>query len=156
MFKKAAKSSPLGFRNSTIFGGSSCGTQAPEHGLSNCGTWVQLLCSMQNLPRPGMESMFPDQGSNLCPLYWQEDSYPLHHQGSPRVPSLGLCLYQEHGVQPLPSGSTSLVEQEKARCGDTPENGLPPLTVRPFPHKSALEQAFVKSWEQKLELSHLG
>ena len=28
--------------------------------------------------------IFPDQGSNLCPLHWQADSQPLHHQGSPR------------------------------------------------------------------------
>ena len=27
--------------------------------------------------------VFPDQGSNLCPLHWQVDSYPLRHQGSP-------------------------------------------------------------------------
>ena len=27
--------------------------------------------------------MFLDQGSNRCPLHWQVDSYPLHHQGSP-------------------------------------------------------------------------
>ena len=27
--------------------------------------------------------IFPDQGSNLRPLYWQADSYPLFHQGSP-------------------------------------------------------------------------
>ena len=27
--------------------------------------------------------IFPDQGSNLCPLHWQADSQPLHHQGSP-------------------------------------------------------------------------
>ena len=27
--------------------------------------------------------IFPDQGSNLCLLYWQEDSLPLSHQGSP-------------------------------------------------------------------------
>ena len=26
--------------------------------------------------------IFPDQGSNLCPLHWQEDSQPLHHQGN--------------------------------------------------------------------------
>ena len=26
--------------------------------------------------------IFPDQGSNPCPLYWQVDSYPLYHQGS--------------------------------------------------------------------------
>ena len=24
--------------------------------------------------------IFPDQGSNLCPLHWQADSQPLHHQ----------------------------------------------------------------------------
>ena len=27
--------------------------------------------------------VFPDQGSNPCPLHWQADSYPLHHRGSP-------------------------------------------------------------------------
>ena len=27
--------------------------------------------------------IFPEQGSNLCPLHWQADSSPLHHQGSP-------------------------------------------------------------------------
>ena len=27
--------------------------------------------------------IFPDQGSNPCPLHWQADSQPLHHQGSP-------------------------------------------------------------------------
>ena len=30
--------------------------------------------------------IFPDQGSNPCPLHWQVDSQPLRHQGSP--PSL--------------------------------------------------------------------
>ena len=29
--------------------------------------------------------IFPDQGSNLCPLHWQADSQPLCHQGSPQV-----------------------------------------------------------------------
>ena len=27
--------------------------------------------------------IFPDQGSNPCPLHWQADSQPLLHQGSP-------------------------------------------------------------------------
>ena len=27
--------------------------------------------------------IFPDQGSNPCPLHWQADSSPLRHQGSP-------------------------------------------------------------------------
>ena len=26
--------------------------------------------------------IFPDQGSNLCPLLWQVDSLLLHHQGT--------------------------------------------------------------------------
>ena len=29
--------------------------------------------------------IFPDQGSNPCPLHWQVDSQPLHHQGSPQI-----------------------------------------------------------------------
>ena len=28
--------------------------------------------------------IFPAQGSNPCPLHWQADSQPLHHQGSPQ------------------------------------------------------------------------
>ena len=28
--------------------------------------------------------ILPDQGSNPCPLHWQADSQPLHHQGSPQ------------------------------------------------------------------------
>ena len=27
--------------------------------------------------------IFPDLGSNLCPLHWQADYYALHHRGSP-------------------------------------------------------------------------
>ena len=27
--------------------------------------------------------IFPDQGSNPCPLHWQAESQPLHHQGNP-------------------------------------------------------------------------
>ena len=42
--------------------------------------------------------IFPDQGSNPCPLHWQADSQPLRHQGSPRVFSIPL-----HPVCPEPS-----------------------------------------------------
>ena len=31
----------------------------------------------------GACGIFPDQGSNPCPLHWQADSQPLCHQGSP-------------------------------------------------------------------------
>ena len=29
--------------------------------------------------------IFPDRGSNPCPLHWQADSQPLRHQGSPKI-----------------------------------------------------------------------
>ena len=29
--------------------------------------------------------IFPDQGLNPCPLHWQADSQPLHHQGNLKV-----------------------------------------------------------------------
>ena len=32
---------------------------------------------------PAACGIFPDQGSNPCPLHWQADSQPLRHQGSP-------------------------------------------------------------------------
>ena len=35
--------------------------------------------------------IFPDQGSNPCPLHWQADSQPLRHQGSPTDVFLRLC-----------------------------------------------------------------
>ena len=34
--------------------------------------------------------IFPDQGSNPCPLHWQADSQPLRHQGSS-------CLFLYYG-----------------------------------------------------------
>ena len=33
--------------------------------------------------RSAVCGIFPDQGSNPCPLHWQADSQPLRHQGSP-------------------------------------------------------------------------
>ena len=36
--------------------------------------------------------IFPDQGSNPCPLHWQADSQPLRHQGSPERPLLNNVL----------------------------------------------------------------
>ena len=35
--------------------------------------------------------IFPDQGSNPCPVHWQADSQPLCHQGSPFLSFLKKC-----------------------------------------------------------------
>ena len=51
--------------------------------------------------------IFPDQGSNQCPLPWQKDSQPLDHQGSPYyyyyhhpsiIPSLGEGLWPQRSI----------------------------------------------------------
>ena len=40
--------------------------------------------------------IFPDQGSNPCPLPWQADSQPLRHQGSPSSVFLCTCALTQH------------------------------------------------------------
>ena len=47
-------------------GFSSCGSRALERRLSSCG--AGLSCSVTC-------AIFPDQGSNPCPLHWQADSF---------------------------------------------------------------------------------
>ena len=66
-------------------GFSSCGSWALEHGLNSCGTCGSMACGI-----------FPDQGSNLCPLHWREDSYPMYHQGSLCFCFYILCFWQRH------------------------------------------------------------
>ena len=38
---------------------SGCSSQALELGLSSCGSWAQLFCSMWDLPVPGIELASP-------------------------------------------------------------------------------------------------
>ena len=49
--------------------------------------------------------IFPDQGSNPCPLHWQADSQPLRHQGSPSSSFLMLSLVEETRLSNLGSPS---------------------------------------------------
>ena len=50
-----------------------------EHSLQ-----MRRLSSVAHGPRCSVAcGIFPDQGSNPCPLHWQADSQPLRHQGSP-------------------------------------------------------------------------
>ena len=41
--------------------------------------------------RSAARGIFPDRGSNPCPLHWQADSQPLRHQGSPIPQFLSAC-----------------------------------------------------------------
>ena len=46
--------------------------------------------------------IFPDLGSNPCPLHWQADSQPLRHQGSPicaifiRICCQNYCVFKKY------------------------------------------------------------
>ena len=42
--------------------------------------------------------IFPDQGSNPCPLHWQADSQPVRHQGSPRA-----SIFDQVAKSPAPT-----------------------------------------------------
>ena len=45
--------------------------------------------------------IFPDQGSNPCPLHWQADSQPLRHQGSPVRVFIDVLLFTPRLRRPL-------------------------------------------------------
>ena len=78
-------------------------TGARRVGVSSCG--VQTSCSL--LAREHGSSLvvvdglscsvacgvFPDQGSNPCPLHWQAASYPLCHKGSPRMQEISVYYF---------------------------------------------------------------
>ena len=54
------------------------GSVTVAHGPS-CSAACGIFPDQGSNPCP-----IPDQGSNPCPLHWQADSQPLRHQGSPR------------------------------------------------------------------------
>ena len=58
---------------------SSCGEGRATLLLRSSGSVV----AVHRLSCPVAWGIFPDQGSNPCPLHWQEDSSPLEHQGNP-------------------------------------------------------------------------
>ena len=72
---------------------SSCGKRGPLFIAVRGPLWPLLLWSTGSrragsavvAHRPSCSAacgIFPDQGSNPCPLHWQADSQPLRHQGS--------------------------------------------------------------------------
>ena len=56
-------------------------------GFSSCGTWAQELwfpgsiAAAQGLGCSMACGIFPDQGSNLCLLHWQVDSFTTEPSG---------------------------------------------------------------------------
>ena len=64
-------------------------------GFSSCSTWALVVAPRLQSTGAAVVAhgpscsaacgILPDQGSNPCPLQWQADSQPLHHQGSPAL-----------------------------------------------------------------------
>ena len=71
--------------------------------------------------RPSLSTacgIFPDQGSNLCPLHWQADSQPLRHQGSPIITfnESNKELAQATPVPSLLQDNTSMKQNRQFLC----------------------------------------
>ena len=49
------------------------------------GTWASVVVAHRLSSCPMGREIFPDQGSNSCPLHWQADFYLLCHQGNPHL-----------------------------------------------------------------------
>ena len=125
--------------------------------------------------------IFLDQGSNLCPLHWPADSYPLYHQGSPvvplnRPPSAHFCsptVYSFHSSQsdfletfiPFPEPSNSSSPHFEGNPETFPWLWTPacspmlfsktltfPLT-HPTPHSSSYRPDFSCLWALTLSIS---
>ena len=50
------------------------------------------MVAAHRLTRPTARGIFLDQSLNPCPQYWQGDSYPLDHQGSPPLEFLMVVI----------------------------------------------------------------
>ena len=82
--------------------------------------YTTLFRSAHGLSCSAACGIFPDQGSNPCPLHWQADSQPLRHQGSPDhlnfTSRIGVRVYynesnkrQPHCFQPSPHACRHLI-----------------------------------------------
>ena len=69
-------------------------TGSRRTGFNSCGAWASVAVARglysagsvvvaHGLSCSAACGIFPSQGLNLCPLHWQVDSQPLHHQRSP-------------------------------------------------------------------------
>lgn len=99
---------------------------SPVAGTALLGSWASILFRTCGHAASEVASQgpscsmvcgsLPDQGSNLCPLYWQAVSYPQCHSGKSRtekmvIKKLFSCIkWQENGrirsVKSMESGST--------------------------------------------------
>ena len=87
--------------------GQALGSLTSVVGTQRLSGFIQLMCFSCSM----VYGILPDHGLNSCPLHWQADSYPLHHQLLLLLFSHSVTSYtlQPHGLQhaSLPSPSPS-------------------------------------------------
>ena len=111
-----------------------CAWSSHCSGFACCRAWA-LECRLSSCGSAA-SGLFPDQESNLCLLYWQVDSSPLSHQGSPCTYYILTC----HSCR-LPKGRDgalfwSLVSGT-GRCQSTPVDFIFPPS--PFNKQLSLQ-----------------
>ena len=93
------------------------GSVVVAHRLQSTGSVVvvhRLSCSAAC-------GIFPEQGLNPCPLHWQVDSQPLHHQGSPYLFYIYYCVSVNPKllIYPLPPHLSLLVDRKSTRLNSS-------------------------------------
>ncbi|XP_073652756.1 serine/threonine-protein kinase VRK3 isoform X4 [Tursiops truncatus] len=68
----------------------------PEGLVRQCSRWINT--SVHGPSRSTACEIFPDRGTNPCPLHRQADAQPLHHRGSPVLPFSWLIPYHSLGL----------------------------------------------------------
>ena len=77
--------------------------------------------------------IFPDQGSNPCPLHWQADSQPLRHQGSPPILSFDTDTIFFTGVWCWGRGQWATGREADPDTGPDPSYNAPEQVIRVSP-----------------------
>ncbi|XP_060158838.1 double C2-like domain-containing protein gamma [Globicephala melas] len=87
--------------------------------------------------------IFPDRGTNPCPLHRQVDSQPLHHQGSPTLlfdtdsSTLHCTAHRAKGLKPLASDSVDTYVKANLLPGASKPPGQPATDTHGSGHKGA-------------------
>ena len=146
------------------------GSVVVARGLSSCtcGLWsTGSVVVVHGLSCSTAGGIFPDQGSNLCPLHWQADSYPLRYQGSPapsllngKFPFIIFFMTFDHSVPCFLSyspfqawkqlcGKAGFASLSRGQCYK-PQAALWPLDMKPYPTMPSGPVALRPGWQTRL------
>ena len=126
---------------------------AAAQSLSSCGSRPQSTGSVAHgISCPVAFGIFPDQGSNPCPLHWRAYSYLLDHQGSQKKKKfIFKTLFPRSHVQ-LFAAPWTVAHQAPLSMGFFRKEYWRGL---PFPSPGDLSSPEVESWSPALQADSL-